>query len=598
MKKLAYLLGFALILSACGSGDGTDSDQNKEPLEQAGPEPGGKMSICESVKFQSLHPHTIVDLPTAHIATQVFESLLKYNPEDLSIEPNLAESYTIDEAGTTYKFSLKKGVMFHDDACFEGGKGREVKADDVKKCFELLCTNTPVNVNFAGTFKDKVVGANEYYEASTSDNPMDSIPGIVVIDDYTLEIKLIQPYSSFLYTLAWVPTAVFPVEAHEQYAEHMVVGTGPFTLDKGKVSDEQALLLKNKNYHKKDKDGVALPYLDSLNVLFVESKKEQLKKFEEGNVDLVIGLPAESIKEVVENQISEFQNEPPRYVLDRSPEMGVNYYAFNIKSKAFGNKKVRQAINYAIDKDRIVNDILKGEAYGPGNHGLTPPAFKGYDITKITGYGYDVEKAKKLLSEAGYPNGKGFPTVKLLLNSGGSKNTKVAIEIQEQLLTNLGINLDLEIVSLAQRIEDSKYGRADIYRTSWVADFPSPENFLWLCYGKDVPKTLDKPSYPNMSRYANPAFDKLYEAGVYAQDEKERYAQFLKAEQLMIDDAPVIPLWYEEKYRLTQSHIKNYYSNAMNYRDFAEVYVDKIIKQRRAEYLQKQAAEAQGAAAE
>lgn len=585
MKKIAQFIVLSFLIIGCG-GEGDHKDQkDAQPKQQEGPEAGGRVNISESVKFQSLHPHTIVDLPTAHIATQIFEGLLKYNPKDLSVEPNLAESYTVDENGVVYTFKIKKGVMFHDDPCFEGGKGRELTAHDVRTSFELLCTHSPENVSFSGTFKDKVEGANAFYEASVTENPLDSISGIKVIDDYTIEIKLVKPYTSFLYTLAWAPTSIFPKEAHEQYGIHMKVGTGPFTIKSSNITDEYALLLKNKNYHGKDKDGQALPYIDSLMAYFIESKKEQLKRFEDGEIDLVVGLPAESIKEVVENQISQFEDEPPKYILDRSPEMAVQYYSFNVAKKPFDSKKVRQAINYAIDKDRIVNDILKGEAYGPGNHGITPPAFSGYDISKINGYNYDLEKAKKLLAEAGFPGGKSFPTIKLLLNSGGSKNTKVAIEIQEQLLTNLGINLDLEIVSLAQRIEDSKYGRSNIYRTSWVADFPSPENFLWLLYGGGVPKSMDEPSYPNVGRYVNHSYDKLFEEAIYEQNEKQRYELFLKAEQMMIEDAPIIPLWYEEKYRLTQSYIRGYHSNAMNYRDMTTVFVDKIIKKRRAESL-------------
>ena len=281
---------------------------------------------------------------------------------------------------------------------------------------------------------------------------------------------------------------------------------------------------------------------------------------------------------MVETQIVDFKNKPPKFVLERSPEMATQYYEFNLTKPPFNNFKVRQAFNYAIDRNKIIESVLKGEAYGPGINGICPPSFKGYDISEIKGYDFDAEKAKNLLVEAGYPDGKGFPKVKIELNSGGSKNTNVAMEIQKQLKNILNIEVDFEVVSMKQNMEDQKFCKADIFRSAWIADFPSPENFLWMMYGKSVPEDITQPSYPNTSRYKNPEYDKLFETAKAATTKEESYDLFLKAEKVMMNDAPLIVLWYDEDYRLIKSNLHNYNSNPMCYQDFSEVYIKEVVQ--------------------
>ena len=258
--------------------------------------------------------------------------------------------------------------------------------------------------------------------------------------------------------------------------------------------------------------------------------------------------------------------------------MGTEYYEMNLNSPALKDKRVRQAINYAIDRNGIIDKILKGEAYGPSENGITPPTFRDYDINSIRGFTYNVEKAKLLLAEAGYPGGRGFATLKLELNSGGYKNTSVAFEIQKQLMDNLGINIDLEVVSFNQKIEDERYGRGDLFRTAWIADYPSPDNFLFLFYGANVPEDTSLPSYPNVTRYKSKQFDELYEKALASSDKKEAFQYLLQAESIMMEDAPIIPLWYNERYRLIKSDVRSYFTNAMNYRDFSQVYLKNIGK--------------------
>lgn len=568
MKNLLFLfISLSIIYASC-SGSGSDSKTAKGDKAY-----GGVLRVNETEQYQTLYPAGITDVVSSHVANQVYEGLLKFNPKDLTIEPALAEKWETDAKGTTYTFHLKKGVKFQDDPCFSGGDGREVKASDIKYSFELVCVNNKDNANFTATFKDRVVGANKFHETVT-DKPNGTLEGIKVIDDYTLSITLTEPSSSFLYALAAPATSIVPKEAIAKYGTNTKVGTGPFIL--ADVSNDNVILKRNNNYHGTDSLGNQLPFLDSIVISFFPTKKEELENFKNGKLSIVIGLSSESIKDMVENDITDFQNQPPKYILDRSAEMATQYYTFNLTRPPFNDVKVRKAFSYAIKRNKIIEDVLRGEAYGPGVNGISPPSFKGYDITKIKGYDFDEKEAKMLLAEAGYPDGKGFPPVKIELNSSGSKSADVVLEIQKQLMDVLNINVDFEVVGLKQKLDDERHARADIFRASWLADFPSPENFLWILYGASIPSDLKQASWPNTPRYKNAKYDSLFVAGKAANNTDESYLNFMKAEQIMIDEAPILVLWYGENYRLVKSNVRNFFSNPMRHRDYSQVYIKEI----------------------
>lgn len=534
---------------------------------------GGTFTISETDDYQTLYPIALADAVSSFLANQIYEGLVKFSVNDLSVNPGIAEKWEIDPSGTTYTFHLKKGVYFHDDECFPDGKGRELKASDVKYSFELLCSQSPDNVNFASSFKNNVKGAVEYYEASAKGKPASGLEGVKVIDDYTVQIILQVPSTSFLYILASPIASIVPKEGVEKYGNELHVGTGPFMFG---VNDKKAgnvVLLRNPNYHGVDSLGNQLPFVDSLVMKILGTKSAQLEAFEKGEVDVVLGLPSESVRSLVEKQIEQFKNKTVGYILERTPEMASNYYEFNLTRPPFDDVRVRKAFSYAINRNKIIDDVLKGEAYGPGIYGVSPPSFKEYDITKVKGYDYNPDMANKLFYESGYKDKKTFPVVKVVLNSGGAKNTKVALEIQKQLMDVLGIRVDFEVKTLAQKLEDAKYARADILRAGWLADYPNPESFLWMFYGAPVPESLDKPSFPNTTRYKNPEFDKLFEKGRTARTRDESYMYFAQAEQVMMNDAPIMMLWYDENYRLIKSRVKRLPANPIRYRDCSEVYL-------------------------
>lgn len=570
MKRQFFFWAVIALLTAC-SGSKENSSDTAIITGEGGRVYGGAIHISTPEQIGSVAPYNLLVLSAANLSTQLFEGLTRLSPKDLSVQPLLAEKWEVDPAGTSYTFYLKKDVFFHDNACFKDGKGKQLTAHDVAYTFKKVCSDFPGNNAFNSTLRDILVGANEFFQASSSESPLTEIAGFKIVDDYTFQLTLQNPNPLFLSILASPVMGICSEEADKMYGLDNKVGTGPFVYHH--ADENRLVLVKNASYHGTDELGNKLPFTDSLLVHYIESKKIELDWFENDKLDLVIGLPSESIKDIVEKQIANFENRPPKYVLSRNPEMATQYYEFNLQKPHFKNVKVRQAFNYAINREKIITDILKGEAYGPGIYGITPPTFKGYDITRIKGYDYNPEKARTLLAEAGFPGGKGFPVIKLELNSGGSKNVNVAFEIQKQLESTLGVKIDIEVVSLQQKIEDAKYGRADIFRSAWIADYPSPDNFLYLLYGKNVPASPDQPSYPNVMRYVNKDFDALYEKGRILLNDEERFETFYKAEQLAMDDAPVMVVWYDEKYTLQKARLQNYFSNPMNIKYFADVFL-------------------------
>lgn len=588
MKKYLFLLPVALLAISCGD-DTHGTDRVAVGKGDYQPQYGGTLRYNETDKLQTLNPLHITDAISNHVATQIYEGLVKFDPRTLEVAPCIAESWTIDEAGTTYTFKLRGDVKFHDDECFPEGKGRLVNAQDVVYSFERLCTDDGKNENFSSTFSHRVKGADEYFAAGKNAKP-GSLSGVKAVDDKTVSITLVAPNNSFLYILANSAASILPKEATEKYQEKAHVGTGPFVFASISGDTSQIILVRNEHYYGKDSLGNQLPFLDSIKISYIDNKAEELDLFQEGRLDFVWGLNADAVKTFVPQVIQDFTAKPPKYVLYHSSELVTQMYVFNTTRPPFDDVRVRQAFSYAVDRKYLVDEVLAGEAYGPGLNGICPPALPGYKASEITGYEKvgesdaktkenklaEREKAKKLLAEAGYPDGKNFPTVKLVLNSGGARNTRVAEAIASQLREVLNVNVEIANVSLQQKLNDEKYGRSDIYRSAWVADYPSAETFLSLFYGADVPDSTSQPSYPNTSRYKNPKFDSLYVAAREAKTIEEANRLFKQAEEVMMQDAPAMILWYDENYRLAQSRVRNFWANPMRYFDFSQVYLKEV----------------------
>lgn len=584
MRKIFIpLVASVLTLSLVSCSD--DTKENHEGSEgKGGVYMGGVMRMNEVEAFKSLNPIAVNEIVGFHIGTQLFEGLVKFDQNDLSIKPAIARSWETNENQTEWTFHIRQGVMFHADACFADGKGRELKASDIKFCFDKLCTADPNNAQFDVTFKDRVVGANETFEASKTGKAL-NVSGIKVINDTTLTITLKSPFAGFLNVIAMPGCWIYPKEALDKYALDLrvhPVGTGPFQLETVKEG-EVLIMKKNPNYYGVDKDGNKLPYLDGLKYTFIREKKAEILEFKSGNLDMVYRLPVEIIPEIL-GDLEHAKDRKTEFQILNSPAFNTNYLGFNCASAAFNKKEVRLAFNYAIDRHKISDFTLQGEG-NAGDYGIVPyvDAFEkdGYNFKDLKGYALDVAKAKEYLKKAGYADGKGFPKVTLQINSGGGNNILIAEVVQKMLKENLNVDVDINTVPFAEHIEQVQSGKVDFFRFAWIADYPDPETFLTIFYGKHVPASATEKSFINYTRFKNARFDSLFSASFTEPDKAKRYALLTQAEQIVLDEAPFMPIFYDENFRLEQLNVRNFPENAMNYMDLSVVYLipkDKMPK--------------------
>ena len=570
----AVYLGFLtvlLVLSSCG-----DSNQkNKErKIAKGGVKYGGHFRYNETEYFKSLFPLNITESVGHHVVTQIYEGLVSFNPKDLTIESTLAESWTVSPDAKTYTFKIRRGVYFQDDTCFPGVKGRLLTAKDFEYSFNLLCSPDVKNSGFS-FFTPVIAGAEEHYKELQRQDMVILPIGVTALNDSTLQIELAHPTADFLSRLALPFAAVFPKEAVEYYKGEILyhtVGTGPYKL-RALKQDDAVILVRNDKYWGKDEFGNQLPYMDGIKVSFIKEDKTEMLEFQKGNFDMKYRLPFDMIDDIIDDH-KQLKGEYKKYILQTMPELTTQFYGFLVQDKVFGDKNVRLAFNYAIDRAKIADYTAKGEGI-PCFNGIVPLGMPGYDNSLVKGYSFDVARAKAYLAKAGYPDGKGFPKVALETNSGGGRNEKVAETIQKMLIENLGINVEITQVVWAQHTNNVETGKANFWRYAWIADYPDPINFLNLLYGKNVPETFEEASYTNPFRYVNSAYDALYEKALATQNAVARNKIYAQLDQMVVDDAPFLPIYYSVNRRLVQPYVRNLYANGMEFRMFKEVWLDK-----------------------
>ncbi len=575
MKK--FIIPFIALAFIYSCGTDKPTEDGLKPLN-GGKFSGGVLRMNEVEDFRNLFPLDITEVSSFHIANQVYEGLVKLSQKDLTVIPCIAESWTKNNDATVWTFKIRKGVKFQNDECFEGSEGREISAKDFKWCFDNLCSASPHNQMYSNTFNKRVKGADEFYQSTKDKKPLEGgVSGVKVIDDYTLEITLYNPLAGFLNILAMPGCYLYPKEALDKYGEDgmraRTVGTGPFMLKTVKEG-EAVILERNPDYWGKDADGNPLPYLDAVRYSFIKEKKQELLEFRKGNLDMLYRIPTENIGDILGELDNAKTNKA--FELQVTPAMSLFYYGFLHESKPFNDKRVCLAFNYAIDRQKIVDFTLKGEGV-PAIYGIVPssPNFesKGYDFKGIKGYTYDPDKAKKLLADAGYANGNNFPHITLQINSGGGdRNVLTAQVIQSMLKENLNIDINIETLPFTQSLDKIESGQSLFWRSGWVADYPDPETFLTLLYGPHVPATLTERSYLNTTRFKNAKYDSLFTLAMKEVDDVKRYTLYKEADQVAIDEGAMMPIFYDEIYRLVQNNVKDFDVNAMEYRDATRIY--------------------------
>ena len=576
MRSIYLVLILLLFASSCAS-------EKAKQFEFS----GGTFSLALDNEPATHIPRNVTDYYSATVLMQINECLVGMDPKTTKIIPKLAKEWTVSDNGKTYEFTLRENVYFHPHDVFGSMKDRLLTPEDVITSFEMGCKKnekgeTPATYDYM--LKSLVKGADEYHDGEAK-----SIKGITAKGNI-IKFELFHEDQNFLFKLAHITASIVSRKMIAANAEGDAIGTGPFKYEEYKKGDQPAIVLtKNEDYYLKDKEGNALPYLDSL-VFFIQSRKlEQLDMFESGRTQLIVGLPTSRITRMLEGRIQDFNSKPPKLILANNPLLESNYYFFDMNDPRFKDPRVRRAFNYAIDKKVLGREILRNQYAELGYFGITPPVskvMKGYDFDKIEekGYSFDPVKARKLLAEAGYPNGEGFGSVELRYNINDT-HSAVADEFSKQIFQVLGININIDGSSFEQLNLDGELGNGDIFRMGWSADYPNPETFLMNFYGKFVPEDSNARSSINKARYKNPIFDEFYKKATEASKKTDQLKFFNQAEVALMDDPPIIPLWYTGDIEITYSRVRNFHFNAINIFDFTRVYLKDWTEEEYKDYM-------------
>ena len=474
---------------------------------------------------------------------QLYNTLVEID-DQLHIVPSLARSWDISEDRTRFTFHLRTDVYFHDDPVFPGGKGRKMKAADVEYSFKRILDKTTASPG-AWIFNGKV----------------DSLQPFLAIDDSTFQVQLIRPYHPILGIISMQYCSVLPREAVEKYGTDFrrhPVGTGPFRFVAWE--EGQALVMKrNPLYFETDSNGRRLPYLDGIHVSFYDSKATEFLLFRQQQLEFINDIEASFKDEVLTKQGLLRKEWEGKIILNTSPYLNIEYLGILVDStnelvrqSPLRVRAIRQAINYGFDRKKMIL-YLRNSLGTAAESGFVPTGLPSFDTAVVKGYHYDPARCRQLLAAAGFPDGNGLPPVKLLTVAIYADMANfIAKQLEES-----GIPVQVEVVQKSLLLTLTSSSKAAFFRGSWIADYPDAENYLSVFYSRN-------PAPPNYTRYSNPDFDALFEKAIRENNDSLRYRLYQQADQLLMNDAPVVPLWYDEVVHLVQPRVKGFRPNALN----------------------------------
>lgn len=532
--RLRFLLIVLLIISALGFGCGLISCSGlwlygylssreggtpfpmKPPLlpftPRAAPAKGGTLRIAGDEPV-TLDPALVEDVYSAEYVTKIFSGLVTLD-KDLEVIPDLAEKWEVDESGTVYTFYLRKDAVFHD--------GKPITAQDVKFSLERAC-DPALNSPVAGTYLDDIVGAVDKLEGRASE-----IKGVEVLDDYTLRITIDHPKVYFLSKLTYPVAFVVDreaVKAGKDWWKKNPNGTGPFVLEEYDEKGGRIVLRAFDDFYR------GKPTIEKVEFFFGEG--DPFAMYESGELDVTqVGVShIEQVKDPANPLSAEL-----RVV----PSLDVLYIGLNVEKPPFDDVKVRRAFAYAINRKPIVNVIFAKMAREA--RGIVPPGMPGYDESPVV-IPYDPDKARELLEESSYGGAENLPPI--TLSAGGAP---LAEALANMLGDELGVEIEVEVLEWRDLLKEVNAHNLQMFILGWAADYPDPHNFLDIHFHSG--------SYSNNTGYANPKVDKLLEEARLESDPVRRMKIYHRAEQMIVEGAPWIPLIHGVDYVLVKPYVK------------------------------------------
>lgn len=531
LKRIFQLIafGYFFILISCGNNTETDRDHLV-------------FRYNEHSNIPTLDPAFARNPQTIWPDNQLYNGLVQLD-DSLNIKPDIAKSWSIVDSTNTYTFFLRKDVYFHKNKVFlsntsQDGKDstRTVRASDFVYSFNRL---TDENVASPGSW---VMNNVESYHA---------------VNDTTLVIKLKQDFPAFLGLLSMRYCSVVPKEAVAFYGNNFrrnPVGTGPFQF---KMWEENVKLVFRKNplYFEKDKNGNQLPYLEAVAITFLPDKQSEFLQFAQGKIDFISGLDG-SYKDELLTTHGKLQ---PKYKdwahMITGPYLNTEYLGFFLDTSTpeINSKTLRKAINYGFDREKMVTYLRNGIGI-PAIHGFIPKGLPGY--AEIEGYSYQPQKAKQLIAQYKIETGDENPEITIGTNS---QYLDLCEYVQRE-LGKIGVDVSINVMPPSTLRQMKSSGELDIFRASWIADYPDAQNYLSLFYSPNF-----APNGPNYMHYKNPVFDSLYEQSLSIPNIEERKLMYTKMDSMAMADAPVIPLFYDMAVRFVNKKVSGLGINPQNF---------------------------------
>jgi len=503
----------------------------------------------ETTNISSLDPAFAKNQAGIWITHQLFNTLVEIDKEARVI-PSLAKSWEISPDLKTIKFFLRDDVFFHDHPAFKNGKGRKMTADDVVFSFQRLIDPQLASPG-AWIFQNKV----------------DAVHPFEALNDSIFILRLKEPFVQIFGVLTNKYCGIVPREVVEDknYAwKQQPCGTGPFKFFKW-VEGQSIILKRNSNYFEQDKSGKKLPYLDGIEIALNGIKATEFLTFRQNKIDFINDIDP-TFKDEIFNKNGRLREAwEGKIILNTGPYFNTEYLGIlmqkkNNQNEVLRNKLVRQAISYGIDKKKLIM-YLRNSAGRAGDQGFIPSGLPGYDSTCNYGYAYNPEKAMLLLKAAGYNIGNNNPVIHL---STVPAYADLASFISKE-LKKIGIDLIIDVVPKSLLLSQIAKQEVDFFRGSWIADYPDAESFLSVFYSKN-------PSPPNYTRYYNPVFDQLYEKSMKETDVIKRTHLYRTMDSLVMEDAPIIPLWYDQVIHLVQPNVQGFSPHPLNLLELRKVW--------------------------
>ena len=574
LKLLSVALTATLLIIAGCDGSKSAADSNEVVLHSA-----------LGAKVRALDPGDIGDTTSSSVARQIFECLYQYHylKRPYELIPQLAEDMPqVSEGRLTYTIKIREGIYFADDPCFEGGKGRELKAGDFVFAWKRIADIKYLSKNW-WIFDNKVVGLDEFREYTKSCKPAGAVDysreveGLQTPDDYTLVIKLKKPWPQITYLLAYLATAPVAKEAVDYYGKDIInhpVGTGPFKLKvwhRGSYIE----LVKNPNfrgefYPSEGEEGdlekgyladagKPIPMVDRILMMIVQEDPPRWFLFMQSKID-ASGIPKDNFGEAIDQRrklTPEMQKRNIHLCIFRDPT--TYWLGFNMEDEVVGkNKPLREAISCAVDREKYIELFTNNR--GEVAYGFIPPLMKAYDpqIKEVTKTAYNPERARRLVKEAEKVYGGKLP--KLTLSMPGTDVVfRQQGEFYKRCFKAVGLNFEIDYMDWPTFLSRAKSKNAQIFTLGWKADYPDVENFLQLFYSPNA-----SPG-PNNFNYSNPEFDKIYEQIAVMSDSPERTELYRKAERMVVEDCPAVFLLHGVAYVLYHDWLYNYKPHAFAY---------------------------------